>query len=318
MRYICTYFDINFLPRGMALIDSLDKYADDYTLYILALDTEVIEYFEKLKKKNINLITVNEYIEYFKIDKSKYSTQKEFYFSLTAGLCLYLLKNNNFIDLLLYLDADVYLFNNIDILYNEIGNYSISICSQRLPWYNSKKYGLYNVGVNSFRNDEEGLKCLINWHTDCISWEKGQKNYKLDFFSDQIWLDNWPSKYKNIKIIEHIGINTAPWNVMNYKITDQEGEYYINDKPLVIYHFSSLKYLGNNEWHGNTSFTILNIKNVLFSVYNQYLLNVNKYLEYNQMSNTLKIDFSGNKIKYIIYNLLKYFHKHTIKVEKGI
>jgi hypothetical protein len=317
MKYITTYFDINFLPRGMALLDSLEINADNFILYILALDDEVVQYFKNLNNKHVEIITLEEYSIYFSIDKTKYKDKKEFYFSLTPSLCLYVLKKFNNINILLYLDADVYLFNDIEILYDEIGDASISICSQRLPWYTSKKYGTYNVGVNSFRNDDEGLKCLNDWYSDCNSWKPNQEGYSLSFFSDQIWLDKWPYLYKNIKIIEHIGINTAPWNSIQYNFTIKNNQYYINKELLVVYHFSSLKGLGNNRWHGNTSFTIHNISGILLDIYKRYIVNIEKYT-IQRNNDIVDLKFSGNKIKMIVYKILKIFHNHHIKIDKDI
>jgi len=317
MRHICTYFDINFLPRGMALIDSLEKNCDDFILYILALDDDVVAYFKQLNKKNIQIITLEEYSIYFSIDTSRYKNKKEFYFSLTPAICLYIMRNYKRVDLLLYLDADVYLFNNIEILYKEIDNASIAICSHRLPWYInlvSKNYGIYNVGVNAFRNDKEGIECLEQWYKDCTEWTPNQKDYPLSFFSDQIWLDQWPKKYKNIKILEHIGINVAPWNAIQYKFSNQNGIFCVDDKPLVIYHFSSLKDLGDNKWHGNTSFTIHNISGVLCEVYSKYIRHIEKY-NFKKNNSIINLEFSGNKLKMIIYKILKRFQNHIVKIK---
>lgn len=313
-RHICTYFDINFLPRGMALLDSLEKNSEDFLIYILALDEEVVKYFLELNNPNVKIITLAEYSKYFSISKEKYQDKKEFYFSLTPAICLYVLKVFRDVDLILYLDADVYLFNDLEIIYDEIGTASVAMCSQRLPWYNSKKYGLYNVGVNAFRRDNVGIKCLEDWHEDCSSWEKGQKNYKLDFFSDQIWLDQWPKKYNNLKVIEHIGIDTAPWNAIQYRFTKREHQYYIDDKPLVLYHFSSIKQLTKHKWHLNTTFTIFNLQNSLADIYKEYIKNIIKY-DSEKTDDVIKLTFSGNKLKNIVYSVLKIFHKHTITIK---
>jgi len=314
MRYICTYFDINFLPRGMALLDSIKNNCKNFVFYILTLDNETKNYLMNLNNKNIVLINIDQYVNYFNIDKNKYQSEKEFYFSITPSICLYILENHEYIDLLLYLDADVYLFNDIELLYNEIDDSSIAICSQRLPWYNSKKYGLYNVGVNSFRNDKEGIKCLRQWYKDCSTWKPNQDGYKLDFFSDQIWLDKWLMLYQNIKIIEHIGIDTAPWNANQYTFSIKDNIYYINDKELIIYHFSSIKELDNNQWHVNTIFTLLNVKGVLYKIYQEYIKNIIKYKSINRVNKIIGLEVTGSISKVMLYKILKRFHNHIVKI----
>jgi len=317
MRHICTYFDKNFLPRGLALLDSLKENTKEFTYYVLALDSETVEYFEKLNDTHVAVIRLDEYIEFFNIDRSQYKTEKEFYFSVTPGLCRYVLAHYKEIDILLYLDADVYVFNDLEILYSEMGNASIALCSHRLPWYikmMSKNYGIYNVGVNAFRNDEEGNRCLEEWFKDCTTWKEGQEDYPLSFFSDQIWLDTWLQKYKNLRIIEHIGVNTATWNAINYKFRKKDDRYYVNDKPLIIYHFSSLKKLSPNRWHGNTSFTIINIRGILLEIYQTYLLNVDTY-EQDDSKHSISLEFEGSKLKFFIYKMLKYIHNHEINTK---
>lgn len=318
MKHICTYFDINFLPRGLALLDSIEENTEHYLLYILALDDEVVQFFDKLNNKNVRLITLQEYSEYFSIDKSEYQNEKEFYFSITPAICLYVIKNYKGIDILLYLDADVYLFNDIEILYKEIGEASIAMCSHRIPWYISivsKNYGMYNVGVNAFRNDEDGIACLKQWHKDCREWTSEQVDYPLSFFSDQIWLDKWPNKYQNIKVLKHIGINVAPWNAIQYNFSIKDEKYFVNDKPLVIYHFSSIKELGNGKWHCNTSHTIININGCLKEIYTKYIKHINKYSNKSNY-NTIELKFSGSKLKMLLYKLLSRLHNHTIDIIK--
>ena len=192
MKYICTYFDRNYLSRGLALISSLEKHASKFKIYILTLDRYTFDYIINLKNEKVVPISLDDYGEYFSLDNSKFKTKKEFYFSLTPGFCLYLIEQFNQIDLLIYLDADVYLFNNIDFLYSEIGSASIAICPQRLPIWKKvffKNYGIFNVGVNGFRSDPIGIKCLKDWFDDCSKWDQNITGYKLRFFSDQIWLD---------------------------------------------------------------------------------------------------------------------------------
>lgn len=313
-RYLCTYFDINFLPRGLALLNSLSNNSNNFILYILALDSEVEEYFVKKNLDNVQLITLVEYSKYFEINESKFESSKEFYFSLTPSLCLYILKKHPNIDLLVYLDADVYLFDSLEILYDEIGDASISMCEHRLPWYLkyiSKNYGIYNVGINAFRNDREANKCLEQWYIDCSTWTKNQKDYPLSFFSDQIWLDNWPKLYKNIKIIDHIGINTAPWNAIQYSFSLKGNQYFVNNVPLVIFHFSSLKLIDPDIWHGNTSFTLHNIKGNLYDIYVKYIENVELY-EFKKNNSIIELNYSGNKLKLIVYKIMKFFHNHII------
>ena len=135
MKYICTYFNKAFLSRGERLIASLDQFSDDYTLYILAMDESTYKHLQKMNHKSIRLISFEDYVNQSLVDQSKFKSEKERLYTITPGLCLYLIQNFSEIDLLVYLDADVCIYNDINILYNEIGSSSISMCDHRLPWF---------------------------------------------------------------------------------------------------------------------------------------------------------------------------------------
>jgi hypothetical protein len=207
------------------------------------------------------------------------------------------------------------LYNKLEHLYNEIGDASIAICPHRLPWFMrlfATNHGVFNVGVNAFRRDKIGMQCLEEWHYDCTNWYPDIPGYTLNYFSDQIWLDSWPSRYNNLKIIGHIGIDAAPWNATNYKFTKKNGEYYVNDSLLIIYHFASIKKIDNNVWTGNAGFLLININNILLEIYQNYIIKIN-------LDNDLKpveLSVSGSRIKKIIYFLSKIFFNDKIYLDR--
>ena len=218
-KYICTYFDFNYLPRGLALYYSIKSFHKDFEFFVLTFDDESYIYLDNLKTENLNLISLSKYNSYIGTSSDRFTDKKQYFFSATPNLCTYLFDNHPEIDILVYLDADVYLFNSLDPLYNEFGNSSIGITEHRVnPLLKVfvKHYGKYVIGVNLFRKSEEGLKCLGEWKNDCESWYPGKPGYPLKFFSDQIFLDSWTEKYTGVKVIKHIGINTSYWNAANY------------------------------------------------------------------------------------------------------
>jgi hypothetical protein len=51
-----------------------------------------------------------------------------------------------------------------------------------------------------------------------------------------------PVLFKNAGVLKHPGLNVAPWNIQERKITYKEGKYLvIDDHDLVFFHFSSYK-----------------------------------------------------------------------------
>jgi hypothetical protein len=279
-KFICTYFDINFLPRGLALYHSLKKVQPDFVFYILTFDQETYKYLSQLNEDKIILISIEEYNSHFNTSIERFKDKKQYYFTATPNLCLYLIEKYHEIDILLYLDSDVYVYNSLDPLYEEFSDFSIGFTAHRLhPLIKlyARSYGKYNVGVNLFRNSETGLKCLRDWKSDCDSWYPDIPGYPLKFFSDQIFLDSWPERYEGVKIIENIGVNVCHWNAANYKFSKYNDKYYVNGAPLVIYHFSSLRKETENVWSANSIYAFVSIKNVLLDLYTNYINHIESY-----------------------------------------
>jgi len=279
-KYICSYFDYNFLPRGLALYYSIKRYHDDFDFFVLAFDSQTYKYLRNLNENHLHPVSVEEYDNYFKTSASKFEDKKQYYFSATPNICLYLLEKNPEIDVLLYLDADVYLFNSLNALYSEFGDYSIGFCPHRVnPLLRVivKHYGKYNVGVNLFRNSETGVKCLRDWKEECDSWYQDKPGYPLKFFSDQIFLDSWLQKYSGVKLITNIGINVCYWNASNYTFSKLSDQYYVNDKVLIIFHFSSLRKENDKVWNTNSIYGFASIKGTLMDIFKEYIKQIESY-----------------------------------------
>lgn len=317
IKYICTYFDFNFLPRGLALYYSIKKQHSNFLFYVLCFDEQTYDYLSKLNEPPLRLISINEYNSYFQTSKKKFADIKQYYFSATPNLCIYLLQANPNIEVLLYLDADVYIFHSLDPIYEEFSDASIGFCSHRfsrLFKITANNYGKYNVGVNLFKNDRIGSECLLDWKNNCDSWYPNKPGYPLTFFSDQIFLDSWPAIYEKVKIIRNKGVNVAPWNASNYKFKKINDTYFVDNEPLIIYHFSSLKKHNNNKWNANTICYFASIKHVLLEIYKEYILEIESFGLRNQKSEILTHRIKT--IKKIVNIILNNFLNENIIIKR--
>jgi Glycosyl transferase family 8 len=318
VKYICTYFDYNFLPRGLALYNSIKKFHDDFVFYALVFDNETFEYLSGLNLINLKPVSFETYNKYFDTNQEKFEDRKQYFFSSTPNICLYLFETYSEIDQLLYLDADVYVFNSLDSLYHEVGDASIAFCAHRFnPVFNllSKNYGRYNVGVNFFKRTRTGLQCLHDWKNDCDSWYPGKPGYPLNFFSDQIFLDKWPMRYQEIKIIENIGINTAPWNIASYKVRLKSEEFYINENKLIIYHFSALKKNGEGLWNANTIYFFGSVRGNLMKLYQVYIRELESIGLQN--SKIVSVTHENSIIKRVFYFIMSFILNESIEFHKS-
>lgn len=245
MRHYCTYFDSNFLSRGLALYKSLCTHEKEFLLYVLCLDDKTYVFFQQNQFDYIIPIAHHEFeagdtkLTNCKADRSKV----EYIFTCTPSLLRYILKEYN-IELLTYLDSDLFFFSSPDPVFNEIGSSSIAIIAHRFSERNKylEIYGIYNVGFLSFRNDVEGRKCLEWWRDKCIEWCCDYVD--CGRFADQKYLDEWPMLFDNVHVVAHKGANVASWNIDNYSCKVVDGISWVDDAPLIFYHFHGLSSLG--------------------------------------------------------------------------
>jgi len=248
-RYFCTYFDSNFLIKGLTLYRSLAKHVGGkFHLTVLCLDDFTYKTLIKLNLDGLHPISLSE----FEAGDTELLAAKgnrspvEYYFTCTPSLPLYVLRKNPKAEMVTYLDADLFFFSSLAPIFEEFGRGSVLIIGHRYAEEHRhlEQYGIYNVGLLSFRNDEAARECLEWWRARCIDWcydrlENGR-------FADQKYLDDWPQRFKNVVVLKHKGVNVAPWNVFQYEISRSDRQVRVDGDNLLCYHFHRLKRL--NRW----------------------------------------------------------------------
>ena len=155
----------------------------------------------------------------------------------------HILDINPNINALTYLDADLYFFDSPEAIFKEAVDCNVTIVSHKFNTRLKKfeKYGKYNVAWITFVRNAEGMRCLNDWAKDCLDW--CHDFVDGDKYGDQKYLDSWTIKYKDVCDLQHKGANLAPWNFANYKIIERDGKIYVDEQPLIFYHFAGLKQL---------------------------------------------------------------------------
>lgn len=243
MFYFCTYFDSNYLIKGLALYRSLVRHAQPFRLWVLCFDETAYEILQKLALPEVTLISLRDFEEGDEelLQAKGNRSRIEYYFTCTPSLPLYILRNHPEVDVITYLDADLFFFSDPSPIYEELGEGSVLIIGHRFPPHlkRSEVHGIYNVGFLSFRRDEVGIQCLHWWRERCLEWcydrvEDGR-------FADQKYLDDWPTRFPGVVILQHKGVGLAPWNIDNYSLHLQDGHVVVDSQPLVFFHFHALK-----------------------------------------------------------------------------
>lgn len=326
-RNFTTLFDKNYLPYALALYESLETHVSSYKIYCFCMDDESYEFMLNANRKNIVPISYNQLETHFPelLVAKKNRSMVEYYFTTTSAVCSYIFDNFPDLELLTYLDADLYFFSSPEPIFEELVNASVGIIPHKFNFFGKffyEKYGKYNVGWISFKNDVSARKCLEDWRKNCLYWcydrlENGQ-------YADQKYLDYWPENYSGIHSIRAVGANIAPWNVGRYNISlDFKTQVpKVNDQSLIFYHFASLKQLSENEYTTNTCLYMTHLSSEIKDViYLPFIANVRKYnSELNvkvNVKNRADIIYIGllKKIKNVYLGVSRVIFEDYIKVK---
>lgn len=245
--HFCTLFDSNFLTRGLALYNSLQKSTGSgFILYILAFDDKAYDILNNLNLPHAVIISLAEFEDPELLSVKTSRTRQEYCWTCTSSLILYVIRKFN-APMCAYLDADMLFFDGPLILLNEMGNASILLTEHRLADDSPKisKFGRYCVQFMPFKNTEDGMRALNWWRERCLEWcyarvEDGK-------FGDQKYLDDWTERFNGVHVLENPGGGVAPWNMFRYKIDKNNEKLFLTEKstgrsePLVFYHFHSTK-----------------------------------------------------------------------------
>ena len=244
-RHYCTYFDQRYLPRALALYQSLKEHGDDFCLWALCLDELS---YQRLTALNLQEMRPISHEEFTRGDEQLLAARGnrslvEYYFTCSPSLPLFVLNADPAIDMITYLDADLYFFASPEHLFGEIGPASIAIIPHRFPdaMRHLEENGIYNVSWITFRRDAEGLACLQRWRSQCLEW--CYDRVEGTRYADQGYLNDWPATYRNLIIIQQKGANLAPWSISGYQLSFRNACVWVDDDPLIFFHFQSLAYV---------------------------------------------------------------------------
>jgi len=286
-RHYCTYFDKNYINRGLALYNSLEKHAGDFYLWALCMDKDTVKALSSYRLPRIRIVSLDE----FELADPKLAgikstrTLLEYYFTCTPSFMLYVMSREKDIDLITYLDADIYFFSDPEPLFDEMGDRSIAIIEHRFSKEvaNLKVLGIYNIGWVSIRRDETGMAALNRWREQCIEWcydraEDGK-------YADQKYLDDWPERYKGTVVLKNLGADVATWNLNNAPITVKNREVFVGNDRLIFFHFHGLRKITKFFFDTQCSHRISVTRIVKNHIYKPYLK------VFDSITDTLLTDF---------------------------
>ena len=277
------------------------------------MDEESFRYLKSNPLKNTIPIHYSKMEAYFpEILIAKQNRNKiEYFFTCSPIVCNYVIKTNLNLKSITYLDADLYFFSSPKIIFDEIKNKSIAIIEHRFSWITKRqiKYGRFNVGWITFKNDNQGLYCMKEWMTNCLNWcyQKVEKNR----FGDQKYLDNWPFKFDNLHVVKAKGANVAIWNIRNYHLSKDRQQIFIDDEKLIFYHFANFNQTNLRCFKSNLSRVFIRLSGIIKN--DIYLPYANEILKNNVLNKTIKSK-KDNHLGVGLKSQLILFYRYIINI----
>lgn len=314
-RYYCTYFDSNYLVKGLALIESLNRHEkNDFQIFVICLDEITRIILNKLNLQNVKTIPFHEIEQrdFPLLEAKQNRSLVEYYWTITPTVILRIFERHPEIEALTYLDADLYFYSSPDPIFDELDNHSILIHEHRFSQSQSflEDYGKYNVGLLCFCNNANGIEALTWWRERCIEWCYARlENGK---YGDQLYLDDWPTRFKEVVVLQNIGAGVGPWNHIQYdfSIDQDDNSVLVNKLPLVFYHFHSLTFV--EPWIIIPSKYVTNplSKDILCLCFLPYIKTLSQTIE---TVRTLLPDFTFGIVNKVALN-----YKHTFLAKQNM
>lgn len=240
----------NYLGQALALKQSFLKHNPGFSFVIVLMDkySDEIDYkqFSPAKfvlAEALDTINLEDLIsKYYIIELNT---------CIKASAFKYLIRQNSNLEVIYYLDPDLYFYNSLDSLNEKLKTKAAvltpHILSQierdgKFPEENTfLQYGVFNLGFLGLNPKKESTKKILDW------WEHRTLNYGYDsahkgYFVDQLWINFLPVFYDDVEIVKSYGYNMAPWNLHERRIISlNDNKILLNDNSeLVFYHFSKI------------------------------------------------------------------------------
>lgn len=271
--HFTTIVSKDHLFKLMAMYTSLSKHCNDYKLYILCANEEVYTILKAINFNNVILFDLKE-LEDEEMLKAKSDRVFHAYcWTLKPVFLHYVMENFNDALYFAHLDADLCFFENPAIIFEENNNASLYLTHH----HNSEMFlefydvtGIYNTGFVGCKNDKVAKLAVKQWRDKCLKNCPIKEDVINKVFGDQRYVEDWVTDFENVHIVKTVGANTALWNIIDYSISEKGDTVFVNNEPLVFYHFSGLTIIENNEFNLCWYYHLEN-KNAIEYIYMPYL-----------------------------------------------
>ncbi|KAF1679079.1 MULTISPECIES: hypothetical protein [Bacillus] len=263
------------------LIQSLHESCSDFHLYVLCVDPKAYELLQYPEWEHVTLVQLYEVETPELLEAKNNRTFHEYCWTLKPAFLFHVMTNWDDAEYFAHMDTDLFFFSDPELIFAENPNASLFLTDHN----NSKRFmsyyertGRFNTGFVGTRNVREAYEAVWQWRQECISYCTVDMDAERKTYGDQRYVEKWPEQFEHVHIIKSIGVNTALWNIEKYKVSKRNGKVYVNESPLIFYHFSGLTLVTENEFN-LCWFYHIDDENTVDLIYMPYILQLKKWID---------------------------------------
>lgn len=269
-----TYFDSHFAAPGIAMIRSLFQWDSSARMTVLCLDHKIEGILKTEFDDSVRTLDCETLAEYEPRLKPLRTSREpwEFYATQKPVVIAWVMDHSAPDAIVSFVDADLFFYSDPTPVYEGFAGYSVAVSPHRFnaETQGGAMHGIYNAGFGIWRKDSIGRQCINNWARQCLDW--CFRSVEPDGrFMNQGYLNEWPSRYDRVSIIQHPGANLAPWNVGSHRLANGANGVEVDSSPLVFFHFSNLAIDSKGVWNTCYDFQAMRQEVVMKNIYAPYI-----------------------------------------------
>lgn len=240
---------VNYYAKARVLLDSIRAYSPNTTLTLVLCDMVPVDL--NPAKHGFDDVWTVEDLGYDRGWIFKHNVM-ELCTAVKGHALERLMQTRPDADLYIYLDPDVYVYDDLANVMAEMGDASIGLVPHilwpeetdvgvRMTEMSVTEHGIYNLGHLFVRRDKIGRALAAWWRARLDDYCYDDREFGL--FTDQRWMDLVPAIFDKVRIIRNPVYDVASWNLFGRTITQHRDpggnkRFEVNGQRLVTYHFS--------------------------------------------------------------------------------
>ncbi len=232
VEHYVTLFDKNFIAQGINLYNSMLKYVENFTLWIMCMDKETYIYLQSKELKNVKLLQLADFETVDLLNIKSQRTLGEYCWTLSPFLPKIIFDLEPRAIRVTYIDADLWFLDSPTVIFNEFEKYGASVLITEHDYIErfdqSSTSGIYCVQFMIYGRNGS-IEILKKWQMQTLEWCFNR--FEDGKFGDQKYLDTWPVDFgKKIHVLKKKQAAQGPWNTSKFSLED-----------AVFYHFHQVK-----------------------------------------------------------------------------